>query len=197
MKLKTIFPFVAAILLPFGFVSCGDKEEPAAEEAATEAEPAPAEPAPAEPAPAEPAPAETSQASSGGHSGLGTKLSKAMTSIMDGMGSITDVKSAEDFVKTMEGANTSLKELLAAAVALDTPNDEEKEAMKAIKEEFEAKGQEIGQKMFQMMAENPDAEAIGAVLMQALNNPQMKEMSEKLDSIYGLEDEAEELEIGE
>ena len=116
---------------------------------------------------------------------------------MDGMGSITDVKSAEDFVKTMEGANTSLKELLAAAVALDTPNDEEKEAMKAIKEEFEAKGQEIGQKMFQMMAENPDAEAIGAVLMQALNNPQMKEMSEKLDSIYGLEDEAEELEIGE
>ena len=192
MKLKTIFPFVAAILLPFGFVSCGDKEEPAAEEAATEA--APAEPAPAEPAPAAPAPAETSQASSGGHSGLGKQLYKVMTSIMDGMGSITDVKSAEDFVKTMEGANTSLKELLAAAVALDTPTDEEKEAMKAIKEEYEANRQKIGQKMFQMMAGNPDAEAIGAVLMQALNNPEMKEMSDKLDSIYAIEDEGSDLE---
>ncbi|MDB4362126.1 hypothetical protein N9Z46_08380, partial [Akkermansiaceae bacterium] len=124
-------------------------------------------------------------------------VAKAMTGIMEGMGSITDVKSAEAFVKTMEGANATLKEVLAAAEALDSPTDEEKEAMKAIKEGFEGKGQAIGQKMFQMMAENPDAEAIGAVLMEALNNPQMKEMSDKLDAIYGLEDEAEELEIGE
>ena len=187
MKLTKILPFAAAILLPFGFVSCGDKEEPAAEEPNTE----PAEPAP-EPAPE---PAKTSQVST--HSELGAKVSEAMTSIMDGMGSITDVKSAEAFVKTIEGANTTLKEVLAAAEALDPPTDEEKEAMKAIKESFEGKGQAIGQKMFQMMAENPDAEAIGAVLMESLNNPQMKEMSDKLDAIYGLEDEAEELEIGE
>ena len=120
-----------------------------------------------------------------------------MTGIMEGMGSITDVKSAEAFVKTIEGANATLKEVLVAAEALAPPTDEEKEAMKAIKEGFEGKGQAIGQKMFQMMAENPDAEAIGAVLMEALNNPQMKEMSDKLDAIYGLEDEAEELEIGE
>jgi hypothetical protein len=196
-------------LLPFGFVSCGDQEEPAAEEPAAE-EPAPEpepepEPAPApapapEPAPEPevapaPEPAKTSQAST--HSELGAKVSEAMMSIMDGMGSITDVKSAEAFVKTMEGASTTLKEVLAAAEALDPPTDEEKEAMKAIKEGFEGKGQAIGQKMFQMMAENPDAEAIGAVLMESLNNPQMKEMSDKLDAIYGLEDEAEELEIGE
>ena len=197
MKLTTILPFAAAILLPFGFVSCGDQEEPAAEEPTTEpAEPAP-EPAPApepEVAPA-PEPAKTSQAST--HSELGAKFSEAMMSIMDGMGSITDVKTAEAFVKTMEGASTTLKEVLAAAEALDAPTDEEKEAMKAIKEGFEGKGQAIGQKMFQMMAENPDAEAIGAVLMESLNNPQMKEMSDKLDAIYGLEDEAEELEIGE
>ncbi len=120
-----------------------------------------------------------------------------MTAIMEGMGSITDVKSAEAFVKTIEGANATLKEVLAAAEALDPPTDEEKEAMKAIKESFEGKGEAIGQKMFQMMAENPDAEAIGAVLMEAMNNPQMKEMSDKLDAIYGLEDGAEELEIGE
>ena len=217
MKLTTILPFAAAILLPFGFVSCGDQEEPAAEEPTTEpAEPEPApepepepEPAPApepevapapEPAPEPevapaPEPAKTSQAST--HSELGAKVSEAMMSIMDGMGSITDVKSAEAFVKTMEGASTTLKEVLAAAEALDPPTDEEKEAMKAIKEGFEGKGQAIGQKMFQMMAENPDAEAIGAVLMESLNNPQMKEMSDKLDAIYGLEDEAEELEIGE
>ena len=37
--------------------------------------------------------------------------------------------------------------------------------------------------------------AIGAVLIQGLNNPQMKEISDKLFAIYGLEDE--ELEIGE
>ena len=211
MKLTTILPFAAAILLPFGFVSCGDQEEPAAEEPTTEpAEPAPEpEPAPApepevapapEPAPEPevapaPEPAKTSQAST--HSELGAKVSEAMMSIMDGMGSITDVKSAEAFVKTMEGASTTLKEVLAAAEALDPPTDEEKEAIKAIKEGFEGKGQAIGQKMFQMMAENPDAEAIGAVLMESLNNPQMKEMSDKLDAIYGLEDEAEELEIGE
>ena len=225
MKLTTILPFAAAILLPFGFVSCGDQEEPAAEEPTTEpAEPEPEpEPAPApapepevapapapapepevapapEPAPEPevapaPEPAKTSQAST--HSELGAKVSEAMMSIMDGMGSITDVKSAEAFVKTMEGASTTLKEVLAAAEALDPPTDEEKEAMKAIKEGFEGKGQAIGQKMFQMMAENPDAEAIGAVLMESLNNPQMKEMSDKLDAIYGLEDEAEELEIGE
>ncbi len=209
MKLKTIFPFAAVILLPFSIVSCRDNEEapaeePPAEEApAEEAAPAPApEPAPApapEPAPAPapaPEPAAEPQASAS-HSDLGAKVAKAMTGIMEGMGSITDVKSAEAFVKTMEGANATLKEVLAAAEALDPPTDEEKEAMKAIKEGFEGKGQAIGQKMFQMMAENPDAEAIGAVLMEALNNPQMKEMSDKLDAIYGLEDEAEELEIGE
>ncbi|MDA7623214.1 hypothetical protein N8688_00280 [bacterium] len=216
MKLKTIFPFAAVILLPFSIVSCGDNEEAPAEEAPAEeapAEEAPAEEAPAEEAPAEeaapapapapepapapaPAPAAEPQASAS-HSDLGAKVAKAMTGIMEGMGSITDVKSAEAFVKTMEGANATLKEVLAAAEALDSPTDEEKEAMKAIKEGFEGKGQAIGQKMFQMMAENPDAEAIGAVLMEALNNPQMKEMSDKLDAIYGLEDDAEELEIGE
>ena len=47
MKLKTIFPFAAVILLPFSIVSCGDNEEAPAEEApAEEAAPAPA-PAPA------------------------------------------------------------------------------------------------------------------------------------------------------
>ena len=97
-------------------------------------------------------------------------------SILDGMGSITDVKTAEAFGKTMEGAITTLKEVLAAAEALDPPTDEEKEAMKAIKEGFEGKAQAMGQKMFQMMAENPDAEAIGAVLMEALNIRQMMEM---------------------
>ena len=145
MKLKTIFPFAAAILLPFSIVSCGDNEKAPAEEApaeeapAEEAEPAPApapEPAPApapEPAPAEPAAEPQGSAS---HSDLGTKVAKAMTGIMEGMGSITDVKSAEAFVKTVEGANATLKEVLAAAEALDPPTDEEKEAMKAIKEGF-------------------------------------------------------------
>ena len=132
---------------------------------------------------------------SANHSDVGTKFAKAMTGIMEGMGSITDVKSAEAFVKTMEGANATSKEALAVAEALDPPTDEEKEAMKAIKEGLEGKLQAIGQKMFQMMAENPDAEAIGAVLIQGLNNPQMKEISDKLYAIYGLEDE--ELEIGE
>ena len=45
-----------------------------------------------------------------------------MTGIMEGMGSITDVKSAEAFVKTMEGANATLKEVLAAAEALAPPD---------------------------------------------------------------------------
>ena len=125
---------------------------------------------------------------SANHSDVGTEFAKAMTGIMEGMGSITDVKSAEAFVKTMEGANATFKEALAVAEALDPPTDEEKEAMKAIKEGLEGKLQAIGQKMLQMMAENPDAEAIGAVLMEALNNPQMKEISDKLYAIYGLED---------
>ena len=56
MKLKTIFPFAAVILLPFSIVSCGDNEEAPAEEAP--AEEAPAEAAPAEAAAAEEAPAE-------------------------------------------------------------------------------------------------------------------------------------------
>jgi C4-type Zn-finger protein len=140
-----------------------------------------------------PEPAKTSQAST--HSELGAKFSEALMSIMDGMGSITDVKTAEAFGKTMEGAITTLKEVLAAAEALDPPTDEEKEAMKAIKEGFEEKAQAIGQKMFQMMAE-PDGEAIGSVL-EALNIRQMMEMIGKLEVVYGMEDEAEELEIGE
>ncbi len=141
-----------------------------------------------------PEPAKTSQAST--HSELGAKFSEATMSILDGMGSITDVKTAEAFGKTMEGAITTLKEVLAAAEALDPPTDEEKEAMKAIKEGFEGKAQAMGQKMFQMMAENPDAEAIGSVL-EALNIRQMMEMVGKLEVVYDLEDEAEELEIGE
>ena len=141
-----------------------------------------------------PEPAKTSQAST--HSELGAKFSEATMSILDGMGSITDVKTAEAFGKTMEGAITTLKEVLAAAEALDPPTDEEKEAMKAIKEDFEGKAQAMGQKMFQMMAENPDAEAIGSVL-EALNIRQMMEMVGKLEVVYDLEDEAEELEIGE
>ena len=93
--------------------------------------------------------------------------------------------------------NTSFKELLAAAAALDAPTDDEKGAMKEMKDEVEAKMKETFQQMFQTMAQNPDAEVIGSVLMQALNSPEMKENTDKLKSIYGLEDEAEELEIGE
>ena len=122
------------------------------------------------------------------HSEIVANYTKTMTDFMEGMGSITDEKSAKAFVKTIEGLNATLKELVAAAEVLDPPTDEEKEAMKAIKESIEGKGQAIGQKLFQMMAKNPDAEAIGAVLMESLNNPQMKEMANKLEAIYDLED---------
>ncbi|MDA7626908.1 energy transducer TonB, partial [Akkermansiaceae bacterium] len=113
-------------------------------------------------------------------------IAKAMTGIAEGISSITDVKSAETFVKTMEGANATLKEVLAAAEALDPPTDEEKEAMKRLDE---GKGEEIRQKMVQIVAENPDGVAIKAVVYEALNNPQVKEWSDKLDAIYGLENE--------
>ena len=146
------------------------------------------------PAPA-PEPAKTSEAST--HSELGAKASEAIMSFMEGMGSVTDVKSAEAFVKTMEGAKATMKEVMAGAEALDPPTDEEKEAFKAGREELEAKLQGIAQKMFQMVTENPDGEAIGSVLMEAVNNSEMREMFDKLGAIYGLEDEADELEIGE
>ena len=58
------------------------------------------------------------------------------------------------------------------------------------------KKQAIGQKMGLLLAEIHDAESSGSVL-EALNIRQMMEMVGKLEVVYGMEDEAEELEIGE
>lgn len=173
MKLKNLFPFAAALALPLSLVSCGDeskKEEKKEEQGGS--------------GPEASAPKD--------HTQIGKEVGAIMDSLMEGMSSISDKKSAEEFVAGLEEQKASLSALLKAAKELDPPTAEDKAAVQALKDASDKKGEVMLGNLMKMMAESADAEAIGEVMGKINADQEMKEITEEIEALYDLKDTGEE-----
>ena len=109
---------------------------------------------------------------------------KEMTGVIKRMSKVTDIPSAEAFAKQMPEMKVSFRNLLRAAQQLPAPTDEEKKAFAKRMKQVE---EEAGPMMMEMMmglATNPDAEAIGKILQEAMMDEDMEEITEALEAIY-------------
>ena len=155
----------AVLALPFSFLSCGEEKKVEGE---SKDDPA----------------GETVKKD---HTQIGQEIETVMAEMMTGMSSISDVESAQAFVVAFETHKASLKELVKEAEALAPPSDEEKAAVQKLKDDQDAKGEELKGKLMKIMTENPDAEAIGAEMGKVMANKEMAEITDKIEEIYGLE----------
>ena len=177
MKLKNLFPFAAALVLPLSVISCGDdetKDEKKDDKKEESTGGAPGAPAAKD------------------HSQIGKEVGAIMDNLIEQMSSISDKKSAEEFIAGFGEQKASLAALLKAAKELDPPTAEEKAAVQAMKEASDKKGEALMGKMMQMMAENPDAEEIGKIMGSVMSDKEMDEVTNGLEALYELEDSADE-----
>ncbi len=179
MKLKNLFPFAAALVLPLSFVSCGDDEKKEEKKEETGGG------SPDTPTPDAPAKKD--------HAQIGKEVGAIMDNLMEGMSSISDKKSAEDFVASFGEQKASLAALLKAAKELGPPSAEEKAAVQALKDASDKKGEALMGKMMKMMTENADAEAIGEIMGSIMSDKEMEEVTDGLEALYDLKDGGEEL----
>jgi hypothetical protein len=170
MKFKKIFQLIAILALPLSFLSCGDEKK-----VAEESKEVP-----------------TDEVSEKDHAQIGKEISTVMDELMTEMSSISDTKSAQAFSVNLAKHKATLKGLVKDAGALAPPTDAEKVAVQAIKDAQDAKGEELLGKLMMLMSESPDAEAIGEVMKDVMDDKEMDEVTEKIEKIYGLKEEGEE-----
>jgi hypothetical protein len=169
MKLNNLFSFAAALSLPLSFVSCGgeEKEDEKKEEKGVQTPEYPAK---------------------RDHTQIGEDIGVVMNGLMESMSSISDKKSAEEFVAGFGEKKASLAALWEEAKTLDLPTAEEKAAVQSIKNASDKKGEALLGNLMKMMTESPDAEAIGEILGSVMNDKEMEEVTEELEALYDLKD---------
>lgn len=163
MKLEYIRNFALVLALPFALLSCGDDKKDDDSSGANAEEPA----------------AKT-------HTQIGEEVGAVMDKLMTSMSEIKDVESANAFAASVGEHKQTLKDLLAAAKELDPPTDEEKAAVQKLKDASDAKGEELMGSMMQALAQNADAEAIGEIMGKVMDDKDMDEVTDGLDSLYDL-----------
>lgn len=171
-KFAKIAPLAAAFTLPFAAVSCGEKEE---EKKAGVGD------------------AATMQS----HTAIGKEVNAEMLSLLEQMAAIKDTKTAQEFADGFPPTKEKLKGLLEAAKKLAPPTDEEKATVQALKDASDAKAEELLGGLMKLMTENPESEAIGAIMGKVMQDEEMDEITDGLEKIYGLKDADDEDEAGE
>ena len=164
MILKTIFQLAFVLALPISVISCGDEKK---DEETSKGE-----------------------ASEKTHIEIGKEIGVVMDSLMSEMAAIKDVQTAKEFSSGLPAKKEALRSLLAEAKSLDPPTAEEKAAAQKLKVESDAKGDVLMGGFMKMMADSPDAEAIGEELGKIMNDTEMTELTDELEEIYELKDDA-------
>ena len=157
--MKHIATAFAVLLTSFALVSCGGKKDGG------------------------------SEAEIKSHSEIADGVVEQMTTMMQEMSKIKDVASAEAFAEKMPEIKEKMKDYLKAAKKLDEPTTEEKLAFKTKMEEAQEKAGPAMMAMMMGMAQNPDADAIGKVLEEVMDDEEMDKAMEELENIYEIEEE--------
>jgi len=115
------------------------------------------------------------------------------TQVSNGMTSLKDKASAENFKTIIESAPEKLEALLERTTQIDSPTDEQKAAFKNTNEELEQKMQTAGMEMAKNMQTNPpspeDMAAIGTIMQEVMGGEigkKMEELTDKIDAFYDL-----------
>ncbi len=123
------------------------------------------------------------------HAEVGNQVAAALTEMMTGMSKITDKESAEAFAATIPATREKMKALLDAAQALPAPTDEEKTQVNDAVEKAEEKAGPAMMAMMASLPQNPDAEAIGVIIGQVMQDKDMEETVGALEKMYRQEDD--------
>jgi len=161
MKLENIRRLAVVLALPFALLSCGDDR--AEDDASGD---------------------KSGESAKKTHTQIGEEVAGVMDSLMTSWSEIKDVDSAKAYVSNVGEHGQVLKDLLVAAKELDPPTEEEKAAVRKLKDAADAKGKQLMGTMMQGLATNDDAEAIGGIIGNAMDNKDMLEAIEGLDALY-------------
>lgn len=125
------------------------------------------------------------------HSEIADGVVNTMSEMISKMAATKDVASAEAFAATIPDVKVKMKDYLEAAQSLPAPTDDEKVAFETkMKEAQEKAGPAIGEMMV-AMPQNPDAEAIGKIIEQVMEDEEMNKIVETLEAIYEVKAGAE------
>ncbi|MDX1680112.1 MAG: hypothetical protein R3242_05200 [Akkermansiaceae bacterium] len=121
------------------------------------------------------------------HDEVATQTAALMTEMMTSMSNIKDIESAKAFAESTEKVKTKMKDLVKAAEALPAPTNEQKESFQATMEAAQEQMMPLMMQMGMNMQNNPDAEKIQEIIAGAMEDEEMDEVGEKLQSIYEVE----------
>ena len=125
------------------------------------------------------------------HEEVSEGLVNEMMGMMTQMSKITNVGDAEAFAKTIPQVKAKMKVLLRSAKALPAPTEAEKQAFTKRMNEAEEKAGPAMMQMMMGLAQNPDAEAIGKVLAEVMEDKEMEEVANALEAIYKVEEKGD------
>ncbi len=168
MKLKHIITVFALFISPLALVSCGDGDKEDSASSDTED-------------------VDSASASVKSHVEIGQEMAEIMSEMMTGMVSVKDVESAEAFAAKVPERKAKMKDLLKAAKALPAPSDEDKAAVNKIMDEAQEKAGPSMMEAMMGMSENPEAEAIGKVMENAMQDEEMDKIGYELEAMYKIE----------
>ncbi len=126
------------------------------------------------------------------HAEIADGVVAEMTNMMTGMSKITDAASAEAFAQTVPSLKEKMKGYLASAKSLTAPTEDDKAAFQ---EKMNAAQEKAGPAMMAMMmgmSQNPDAEAIGKIMENVMEDDEMQNVMDELEDIYAVEQSGEE-----
>ena len=133
----------------------------------------------------------TANAAPKSHADVCEVVAKEMTAMMGKMAKIKNVDDAKAFAATMPDLKASMKAVLKTAQALPAPTEEEKTAFTKRMEEEQEKAAPAVMEMMMGLAQSPDAEAIGKVLQEVMEDEEMDKVMETLEGMYKVDLEEE------
>ncbi len=137
------------------------------------------------------------------HTGISKAITKLMVDMMTGMGTLTDVASANAQAKLIKALPGKLKPLVEKAESLPAPTEAEKKTIKQHADAAEEKAKEVMMaKMKENLKNGPDPAAqaeIGQIIQGAIGgvNEEMEALVERIEKLYDIDDEGEEGSGGE
>lgn len=121
------------------------------------------------------------------HSEIADGVVNTMYDMISQMAATKDVASAEAFAATIPDVKAKMKNYLEAAQSLPAPTDDEKVAFEDKMNEAQEKAGPALMAMMMAMPQNPDAEAIGKIIDEVMDDQEMKKVVETLEAIYKVE----------
>lgn len=125
------------------------------------------------------------------HDEVTKQYSAVMMEVLATMGKISDKATAEAFAASLPDTAKKMQAILKAAQALPEPTEAEKTAYNKMMSDNQEKAEPIMMAMMMGLQNNPEAEDIGTIMGEAMQNQEVEKTGTAIDAIYEQEGEGE------